>query len=106
MDFSRDVGADKIQGAYRETFENNTTKAEYAAIESLVNQFIGYFNEEIKEDQQYVLRWLPGGVLLTTINGVEKPAITNAVLARALWSAWLGEDAIVDRENLVSRIAN
>ncbi|MEZ4762092.1 MAG: hypothetical protein R3C26_02445 [Calditrichia bacterium] len=50
------------------------------------------------------MRWLPGGVLLTTINGVEKPAITNAVLACALWSVWLGEDAIVDREKLVSRI--
>lgn len=62
-------------------------------------------DKEVKENQQYVLRWLPGGTILSTIQGEEKPAITNDTFARILWPIWLGPDSVVDRDDLVARIA-
>jgi hypothetical protein len=42
-------------------------------------------------------------VVQAQVQGEEKPAISSPLFARVLWSIWLGEDAIVDREDLVSR---
>ena len=106
MDFSRDVGMDKIQGAYRDSFKKNATDEELKEIQPLVDQFVGYFDKEVKENEQYILRWVPGGTILTTVQGEEKPAITNEIFARVLWSVWLGKDSIVDRDKLVEFIVS
>lgn len=106
MDFSRDVGTDKIQGAYRDSFKKNATDEELKEIQPLVDQFVGYFDKEVKENEQYILRWVPGGTILTTVQGEEKPAITNETFARVLWSVWLGKDSIVDRDKLVEFIVS
>ena len=106
MDFARNVEPDKIQGAYHDGFKKNATDAELKEIQAQVDQFVGYFDKEVKENEQYVLRWLPGGIVLTTVQGEEKPAITSTTFARVLWSIWLGKDSIVDRNKLVSIIAS
>jgi hypothetical protein len=66
-----------------------------------VEQFIGYFDRDVAENEQYVLRWMPGGIVTTTVAGEEKPAIENETFARVLWRFWLGEKSIVDRKKLV-----
>ncbi|RMF61778.1 MAG: hypothetical protein D6748_00870 [Calditrichaeota bacterium] len=104
MDFARGVGVGKIQGAYRESFKKNATEKELAEIQPLVDQFIGYFDKDVKENEQYVLRWLPGGVVVTIVQGEEKPAITNETFARVLWSIWLGDKSIVKRDQLIERL--
>lgn len=101
MDFSRDVGADKIQGAYYDGFKKIANREEFAEIKPLVDQFVGFFDKEVKENEQYILRWLPGGTVISIVQGEEKPAISSETFARVLWSIWLGEDSIVDRDNLV-----
>jgi hypothetical protein len=103
MEFVRDVDVEKIQGAYRDGFTENATAEELKAITPLVDQFLGYFTTAVKENDRYILRWLPGGTILATVAGVDKPAIKNPTFARVLWSIWLGEDSIVDREELVER---
>jgi hypothetical protein len=105
MDFARDVDAEKIQAAYREAFEKNTTPDVYQSIKPLVEQFIGYFNEPVKKNDQLILQWLPGGTIITIVKGKRQPVITNKDLARALWATWLGENSIVDRNQLVERVA-
>jgi hypothetical protein len=105
MDFSRDVDAEKIRDAYMDGFKENATADEFKSIQPLVDQFVGFFSNEVKENQQFILRWLPGGIVLATVAGEEKPPITNPLFARVLWSIWLGKDSIVDREDLVARIA-
>ncbi len=104
MDFARDVDAEKIRDAYMDGFKDNATADEFTSIHSLVDQFVTYFSKEVKENQQFVLRWLPGGVVIATVAGEEKPPITSPVFARILWSIWLGKDSIVDRGDLVSKI--
>lgn len=106
MDFARNVGPDKIQEAYLESFKKNATAEEMAEIQPLLDQFVGYFDKEVKENEQYILRWLPGGTVLAIIQGEEKPAITSETFARVLWSTWLGKNSIVDRNKLVALIAS
>jgi hypothetical protein len=105
MDFARDVDAGKIRDAYMDGFRENATADELKSIQPLVDQFVGFFAEEVKENQQFIVRWLPGGIVIATITGEEKPPITSTVFARVLWSIWLGKDSIVDRDDLVARIA-
>jgi hypothetical protein len=104
MEFVRDVGVDKIRDAYRDGFKENAGKDEFPTISQQVEQFIGYFGGDVKENDTFILRWLPGGVIQAQVQGVEKPAITNPTFARVLWSIWFGEDSIVDREDLISRL--
>lgn len=104
MDFARDVESAKIKEAYNDGFKQHATQQEYQKIQPLVNQFTGYFTKDVKENQQFVLRWLPGGVIQTILQGEEKPTITEPVFARVLWTIWFGEDSIVDRDDLVSRM--
>jgi hypothetical protein len=105
MDFARDVDPGKIRDAYMDGFRENATADEFTSIHPLVDQFVGFFANDVKENQQFILRWLPGGVVVATVAGEEKPPITSPVFARVLWSIWLGKDSIVDRDDLVARIA-
>jgi hypothetical protein len=104
MEFVRDVTASQIRGAYHDGFEENATKEEMKTLAPLLEKFLGNFSTDVKENDRFVLRWLPGGVVQAQVQGVDKPAITNPAFARILWSIWLGEDSIVDREDLVSRL--
>jgi hypothetical protein len=104
LDFARDVDSEKIRDAYADGFKENASKEELAQIQPLIDQFLGYFGSGVKENQVFVLRWLPGGVIATTVAGEEKPKITSVTFARVLWSFWLGDHAIVERKDLVSRI--
>jgi len=102
MDFARDVDNKSIIDTYNESFKEMATKEELASVQSSLTQYLGYFDKEVKENQQYILRWLPGGTILATIQGEEKPPIANETFARILWSIWLGPDSVVDRDDLVA----
>ncbi|MGB2957619.1 MAG: chalcone isomerase family protein [Bacteroidota bacterium] len=102
MDFSRDVGGHQIQDAYRDGFKENATEEELKTIQADVDSFVNYYSAEIKENDQLLLRWLPGGTVVAIIKGEEQPPITNPTFARVLWTIWFGPDSIVDPEELVS----
>ena len=104
MDFARDVDNQKIIDSYNEAFKENATKEELAAVQNSLKQFIGYFDKEVKENQQYILRWIPGGTIASIVQGEEKPSITDPLFARLLWSIWLGPESVVDRDDLVARM--
>jgi hypothetical protein len=94
MKFTRDVTADQIRGAFRETLEG-TTK---------LDQFLGHFGDT-KEGQEYVITWKPGGTLATKVAGVDKPDIDDKTFAAAVFGIWLGEKPIQGdiKKGLVSR---
>lgn len=102
MDFARDVDVAKIQDAYKDGFREHASTDEFTKLQPLIDRFTGYFSRDLKENDKYVLRWLPGGTILASIQGEEKPAITDVTFARVLWSIWFGEGSIVDRDDLVS----
>jgi hypothetical protein len=104
MDFARTVSPTQVRDAYRDGFKENATAEELKTIQPMVDRFLAYFTSDVKENDRFTLRWLPGGTIIAIINGDEKPAITNEVFARVLWTIWFGKDSIVDREDLIERI--
>ena len=104
MEFARDVDAAKIKETYEDSFKEHATREELKAIKPSLDQFLGYFTQDVKENDQFVLRWMPGGTIASTIIGQEKPPIADAAFARILWSIWFGEDSVVDRDDLVQRM--
>ncbi len=96
LKFVREVTASQIQEAFRESLE----KADKAKVDA----FVAYFGDT-KVGQEYVLRWAPGGVLKTTVNGAAKPDITDKNFAAAVFGIWLGEHPVQDeiKDGLVSR---
>ena len=104
LDFARDVDAAKIKEAYADGFKQHTSSEDLQKIQPLIDQFTGYFAKDVKENDQFVFRWLPGDSIVAIVQGEEKPVITNALFARALWSIWFGKDSIVDRSELVERM--
>ncbi|HCV42961.1 MAG TPA: hypothetical protein DGH68_05720 [Bacteroidetes bacterium] len=104
MDFARDVDPQKIQGAYRDGFKENASEEDLKKLQPMIDQFVGFFAKDVKENDQFILRWLPGGTIVAIVQGEQKPAVKGELFARTLWSIWFGEESIVDREDLVSRI--
>ncbi|MEJ2721289.1 MAG: chalcone isomerase family protein [bacterium] len=101
LDFVRDVGVDDIQKAYRSGFEKNATDEEKEVIAPFVEQFLGYFTKDVEKGDQYILRWIPDGIVLATVNGETYGPIANVTFAKALWRIWLGDKSPVDRKKLV-----
>jgi hypothetical protein len=104
MEFARDVGVSQIQDAYRDGFRTNASAEDFKRIQPMVDQFVGYFTDGVKDGDRFVLTWIPGGTVIAVMRGAEKKPITDQTFARALWSIWFGEDSIVDREELVARV--
>jgi Chalcone isomerase-like len=105
MNFAREVSPEQIRGAYSEGFKENATAEELPSLKPSVDAFLGYFEAPVKENDTFILRWLPGGRIAVIIGGKEKTEIVDRRFAEVLWSIWFGEDSIVDREDLVGRIA-
>lgn len=101
MHFVRDVSADRIQRALLEGFERNTTDSELEAIQPYVDQFARAIHRDVEEDDQFVIRWLPGGTTTSIFEGREVTTITNASFAKVLWSIWFGEYSVVNRDHLM-----
>ncbi len=101
MDFVRDVSSSRIQGALLEGFRENSTDSEFEQIQPFLKKFLDSIDKDVKEDDRFVIRWLPGGRTISLFRGQEVSRITNVTFARALWSIWFGEESVVDRSELV-----
>jgi hypothetical protein len=96
LKFTRNVGEGKIQDAMRDALKG-TDKV-------LLDQFISYF-PEVKEGQECILRWAPGGTLESVMVGETKPPIENKDFAAKLFDIYVGDKPLQDdiKEGLVSR---
>ncbi|MDH3215181.1 MAG: chalcone isomerase family protein [Candidatus Krumholzibacteria bacterium] len=101
IEFARDIGRDRIRNAFRGDFKKCASAEEMMEISALVDRFTGYFDEKVKKNDRFVLRWLPGGIVVSIIQGREKASITSVTFAKVLWRIWLGDKSVVDRERLV-----
>jgi hypothetical protein len=95
MKFVRDVSRDQIQGAFREVLPAGPR----------LDAFLNYFGDT-KSGQEYVLRWVPGRGLMTTVAGQEKAVIDDKNFAAAVFGIWLGDKPIQDdiKRELVARL--
>jgi len=98
---ARDVDADDMAEAFEDSLKSRIKKytakldekQQKAANDALI-KFRGYFKTEAKEDQILQFTWLPGGRLLTNIDGKASAEIKNLALCHALFHVYLGDDPI------------
>jgi hypothetical protein len=100
---ARDVDADDMAEAFEDalkprlkTYLKKASAEDRKKGDAAVKQFQGFFTKECEEDQVLVFSWLPGGRLLTSIDGKKLPEIKNVALCWALFDVYLGEDPISD----------
>jgi hypothetical protein len=85
--FTRDVSQDRIRSAMREGLQGADPK--------FTELFVSYF-PEIREGQECVLRWGAGGVLETSIAGLNKGPINDKNFAAAVFGVWLRAKPVQD----------
>lgn len=90
MHFVRDVPGDKIIDGWNDGFRSNNEKAVIDALDERLEQFNGFFTEEIKDDQAVVLDYVPNEGTHVSIGGEEKGIIKGEDFAHALRAVWLG----------------
>lgn len=99
----RDVDADDMAEAFEDSLKprikaytkKQSAEQVKAATDSLA-KFRGYFKKEAKDGQVMQFTALPGGRLLTSIDGKAMPEIKSSALSWALFDIYLGKDPISD----------
>jgi len=102
MKWVRDVGADKIEEGFRDSFHKVFPGDKYQQMKGEIDQFIGFLNNGAHKGDEFILRSTPGGHIEVLINGKTAGSLTNEGFASGLWSIWFGDDSIVNRNDLVS----
>ncbi len=85
LHFLRTLSKGRIQDAMRESLAGAEPKT--------LDQFISYF-PEVKEGEECVLRWAPGGTLESIMAGQAKPPIASKEFAERLFGLYLGPKPI------------
>lgn len=98
MKFIRDIEAEKVRDAFRESLE----KADKKQVES----FVSYF-ADVKEGNEWQIAWESGGTLSVVVAGQARPKIADQKFAAAVFGIWLGEKPIQEdiKRDLVARAA-
>jgi hypothetical protein len=103
MKYVRNVNVNQIQDAFRDSFKKVFQGQEgNPQLQGTIETFLRLFNQGVSSGDEYVFRWLPGGVVDVLINGNRVGGVTNAAFAKGLWEIWLGSNSIVRRDDLLS----
>jgi hypothetical protein len=98
----RDVGVDKIQEAFQDSFRRVFPGQEYDQMQNEIQAFTQLFNQAAHRGDEYVFRWLPGGNIDVLINGKKVGSVANKEFAKGLWSIWIGPHSVVNSQELIS----
>lgn len=90
MHFLRDVGANKIVGAFRDGIRKTLPEGHDEAVEV----FTGLFTEELKNGDRLELHYLPAQGLTAHHNGEALGGIQDPEVIQAIWATWFGDDPI------------
>ena len=106
LHFVRDVGAEKIRGAFEDGLADELSDKAAADVREATQAFIKLFDRDVKNGDEIALHTSPDGKVDLTIAGQNKGSVQNTKLARAIWGVWLGAKPISKdlRAELVNRI--
>ena len=98
------VSGEKLQTGWKEGFQI-TAPAASEDLQVAMEAFIGFFNEEARENDIYDIAWLPGRGTEVSLNGNSLGVITGIDLKKALFAIWLGSDPVDDdlKEGMLGR---
>ncbi len=100
----RDLTAEQIKTALVKGIEKNTSEAEFEQIGPYVKKFTRAISRDVKEGDEFVIRWLPDGSMISLYEGQPVTTIKSDRFAKVVWSIWFGEHSVVDRDSLVKQL--
>jgi hypothetical protein len=98
----RSVPAATVHEGYEESLKVAFPDQSNSQLQSAINSYIGYFNQDVEKGDEHIIRWIPGGVIEVQIKGKTVGTITNPEFAKGLWNIWFGPKSVVNRDNLMS----
>jgi len=91
MDFVyKEVAKKKLLKAWKEGFDKNQTKETIAALQDRIDQFYGYFDQNVVAKDQYILDYIPGKGTTIIKNNKVLGLIPGEDFKNALMEIWLG----------------
>ena len=91
MDFIyKKVAHKKFLKTWEDGFSNNQTKETMTALQDRIDQFYGYFDQDVVAKDQYILDYLPGKGTTITKNQKVLGIIPGEDFKNALLEIWLG----------------
>ena len=82
------ITSDKMISAINEGFENSTGK-KTAPLKAKIDKFKGFFKEEIKKGDVFIIINVPNEGIVVYKNGVKKGTIEGHDFKKALFGIWL-----------------
>lgn len=82
------ITSDKMVSAINEGFENSTDK-KTAPLKAKIDKFKGFFKEEIKKGDVFIIINVPNEGIVVYKNGVKKGTIEGHDFKKALFGIWL-----------------
>ncbi len=104
MVFLRSLKAEQIQESLISGIKLNTNEEEYSKILLQIETFMRAIHEDVKENDEFILRWLPDGTIVSLFQGKEISSIKGENFARTLWSIWFSDYSVVDRDMLIKEL--
>lgn len=92
MRFLRDVGADKIMGAFRDGIRKTLPEGSDEAVEA----FVGMWTDPATKGKELSIRYRPGQGLSGYQDGRPLGSIDDASVIAAVWATWFGDEPISD----------
>jgi hypothetical protein len=102
MKWVHEASVGKVQEGYHESFKKALNDQQLNQLQSQIDTFVRFFNQDVQKGDEHVIRSVPGGYVEVLINGNKVGSVSNPDFANALWSIWFGSNSVVDRNNLVS----
>ena len=84
------ITSDKMISAINEGFENSTNK-NTAALKAKIDKFKGFFKDEIKKGDAFVIMNVPSEGVVVYKNGAKKGTIDGHDFKKALFGIWLSD---------------
>lgn len=93
MHFVRDVDAASIKGAFEDSLKSNIPSYASSPAKKNADAFLAA-QVDMKANEEIILRWTQGGKIEFVAKNQTKATFTDPVLARGIWSIWLGASPI------------
>ena len=104
MVFMRKLSAEQIQDSLRSGIQLNSSEADYLKILPQVEEFMQAITADVKKNDEFIIRWLPDGSIISFFQGTQISSIKNVKFAETLWAIWFGDFSVVDRKALIEEL--
>jgi hypothetical protein len=92
--FKRNASHERLHEVFREAIDKVWNGRPGPDVEPDIKRMLGYFEGGIRKGETIEFTYLPEKGLYTSVAGVQKPLIANAILGRRIWEVWLGENPL------------